>query len=198
MRRSKSVSPGCWVGIIVILTAILILKKMEWLPPWNIFNSKEIIIDDTPVLIKDIRSLGQIITATFYDEVVVDSTLKHTFPQLPLTNDHLVIIARGKVLAGIDLKLLTDKNVKVLKDTVLMQLPSTKILDVIINPGDYETFEENGNWTQEAVTELKIKARIKLKADAFDKKIIESAETKAKSVLEDFLKAVGFKVVLFS
>lgn len=197
MRRSRSISPGGWVAIILILIAILILKKMDWLPSWNIFSSKPLTIDDTPILIKDIRSLGQVITATFYDEVAVDSTIKHHFPQLPVTDDQLVIIARGRVLAGIDLKLLTDKNVKVSTDTVWMQLPQTKILDVIINPADFETFEETGKWTQKAVTAVKIKARTKITANAYSKNIIEKATSKAKAVLQDFLRAAGFKVVLF-
>ncbi|HUS02612.1 MAG TPA: DUF4230 domain-containing protein, partial [Chitinophagaceae bacterium] len=193
----KSISAGCWVKIILLLAAILIVKKMDWLPSWNIFSSKPVTIDDTPILIKDIRSLGQVITATFYDEVVVDSVIKHQFPQLPLTDDHLVIIARGKVLAGIDLKDLADSSVTVTKDTVLMQLPPTKIIDVIINPGDYETFEETGKWSQESVTDVKLKAKDKITANAFNKNIIEKANSKAKAVLEDFFHAAGFKVVLF-
>ena len=194
--KDKSISAGCWVKIIILLAAILVIKKMDWLPSWNIFSSKPVTIDDTPILIKDIRSLGQVITATFYDEVVVDSVIKHHFPQLPLTDDRLVIIARGKVLAGIDLKLLGDSSVTVTNDTVRMKLPPTKVIDVIINPGDYETFEETGKWSQEAVTAVKLKAKDKITANAFNKNIIEKAGTKAKAVLEDFFHAAGFKVVL--
>ncbi len=196
-KRDNSISAGCWVKIIGLLIVILIMKKMDWLPSWNIFSSKAVTIDNTPILIKEIRSLGQIITATFYDEVVVDSTVSHSFPQLPITDDHLVIIARGKVLAGIDLKLLTDSSISVTKDTVWMQLPQTKIIDVIINPADFETFEETGKWTPEAVTAVKIKARGKITDNAYNKNIIDKANSKAKAVLEDFLHAAGFKVVLF-
>jgi hypothetical protein len=170
---------------------------MDWLPSWNIFSSKPVTIDNTPILIKEIRSLGQVITATFYDEVVVDSTVKHSFSQLPITDDHLVIIARGKVLAGIDLKLLTDSSISVTKDTVWMHLPQTKIIDVIINPDDFETFEETGKWTPEAVTAVKIKAKTKITANAYNKNIIDKATRKAKAVLQDFLHAAGLKVVLF-
>ena len=199
MQRTRDKTPGagCWVKIILLLAAILVLKKMDWLPSWNIFSSKPVTIDDTPILIKEIRSLGQVITATFYDEVVVDSAIKHHFPQLPLTDDHLVIIARGKVLAGIDMKGLPDRSVAVSKDTVRMQLPQTKIIDAIINPGDFETFEEKGKWSQEAVTAVKLKAKDKITANALNKKIIEKANSKAKAVLEDFFHAAGFKVVLF-
>ena len=195
--KDKSISAGCWVKIILLLLAILILKKMNWLPSWDIFSSKPVTIDDTPILIKDIRSLGQVITATYYDEVVVDSLIKRQFPQFPLTDDHLVIIARGKVLAGIDLKQLADSSVTVTKDTVRIQLPQTRIIDVIINPADYETFQEKGKWSPEAVTAVKLKAKDKIAANAFNKKIIEKATTKAKAVLEDFFHAAGFKVVLF-
>ena len=170
---------------------------MDWLPSWDIFSSKAVTIDDTPILIKDIRSLGQVITATYYDEVVVDSVIKHQFPQLPITDDKLVIIAKGKVLAGIDLKGLADSSVTVKKDTVWMQLPQTKIIDVIINPGDYETFEEKGKWSQEAVTAVKLKAKDKITGNASNNDIIEKANAKAKAVLEDFFHAAGFKVVVF-
>ena len=197
MNSRKEISPGCWVKIILVLAPILILKQMNWLPSWNMFSSKPVTIDDTPILVKEIRSLGQVITATYYDEVVVDSTIKHPFPQLPITDDKLVIIARGKVLAGVDLKLLADSSINVTKDTVRMQLPQTKILDVIINPGDYETFQEKGKWSPEAVTAVKLTAKNKITANAYNKNIIDKANSKARAVLEDFLHAAGFKVVFF-
>lgn len=170
---------------------------MDWLPSWDLFSSKPVTIDDTPILVKEIRSLGQVITATYHDEVVVDSTIKHPFPQLPVTDDKLVIIARGKVLAGMDLKLLADSSITVSGDTVWMLLPQTKILDVIINPGDYETFQEKGKWSPEAVTAVKLSAKGKITANAYNKNIIDKANSKAKAVLEDFLHAAGFKIVLF-
>lgn len=176
---------------------ILIFKKMDWLPSWDIFSSKEVTIDDTPILIKDIRSLGQVITATYYDEVVVDSIIKHSFPQLPITDDKLVIIARGKVLAGMDLKLLADSSITLLKDTVWVALPPAKVIDVIINPGDYTTFEEKGKWSPEAVTAVKTRAKEKITDNAFTKNIIQKADRKGRAVLEDFLRAAGFRVVRF-
>jgi hypothetical protein len=194
MRKRKG--PNTWIIIIGIFLALLLLRKMDFLPSWgNIFSAKLVTIDETPILIKEIKSLGQVITATLYDEVVVDSTIVHRFPHLPLTNDHLVIIARGKVLAGIDLKLLADNDVRVLKDTVWMKMPATKIIDVIINPGDYETFEEKGNWSTEGVIAVKSKAKNKIIERSSNNNILEKATLKAKTVLHDFLLSSGFKVI---
>lgn len=196
---TKKFGQNKWVIIIFILIGIIILRKMDIFPSWkNIFSSKPVTIEETPILIKEIKSLGQIITATSYDEVAVDSIVVNHFPHLPITDDKLVIIAKGKVLAGIDLKLLTDSSVRVLKDTVWMQLPQTKIIDVIINPGDYETFEEKGNWSNDAVMAVKLKSHTKILSRSLDKNIINRASAKAKAVIEDFLHAAGFKVVLIS
>lgn len=198
MSNNRNINPGCWLKIILILIVILVMKTCNWLPSWgDLFSSKEVTIDDTPIIVKEIRSLGQLITATYYDEVVVDSTVKHPFPQLPITDDRIVIIARGKVLAGYDLKLLNAADVKVSKDTVRMHLPAVKILDVIINPADYETFEEKGKWKPESVTAVKMSARRKIIEDAGRKNLIESAGVKGRAVLEDFLKGAGFGVVVF-
>ncbi|MEO7264096.1 MAG: DUF4230 domain-containing protein [Ferruginibacter sp.] len=194
MKKNRTNMPGCLVRTVLVLVIILVIKKMDWLPK-NIFSSKPVTIDETPILIKEIRSLGQLITASFYDEVVVDSTIKNYIGPIPTASSQLVIIARGKVLAGIDLKTLEDRAVTVRKDSVWMQLPPAKILDVIINPGDYETFEETGNWSPESVTSLKLNAKTIITARASNKNILDKANSKAKSVIEDFLHAAGFKII---
>ncbi len=208
-ERQKWTKP---VIIIAIgLAAIWLLRKENIFPSFrDLFATKPVIIDETPILIKEIKSIGQVITATLYDEVVVDSaettpaseiirsinTLT-PFPILPPSDKQLVLVARGKVLAGTDLNALTDSSVRIAKDTVWLSLPASKIIDVIMNPGDVETFEERGVWSTRAVTAVKAKAREKMIQHAHDRNILDKAGTKTKTVMEDFLHAAGFKVVVF-
>jgi hypothetical protein len=197
---------------LIIVVLIAILRKAGIVPSLaDIFKAKPVAIDETPVLIKEIRSIGQIITATAYDEVVIDSVVVTNasriinsinavspFPVLPSSQKQIVIIAKGKILAGTDLNLLTNESLKVSKDTVWLQLPRTKIIDAIMNPSDFETFEEKGTWTNEEVTAVKLRARQKMIDRALDQNIIEKASTKSKSVMEGFLRAAGFKTVIVS
>jgi hypothetical protein len=196
----------------IVVAGIWLLQRINVLPTLReIFLPKPVLIDETPVLIKEIRSIGQLITATLYDEVVVDSieitkgsrfvrTFNAIVPFriLPSADKQIVLIARGKVLAGTDLNLLTDSSLKISGDTVWLQLPGTKILDAIINPSGYEIFVENGNWSPQAVTAVKLKAREKMIDHAFEQNIIDKASIKTKAVMEDFLHAAGFKVILLS
>src|SRR4051812_46040809 len=76
----------------------------------QLFKSEPVVIDATPILIRQIKSLGQLITYTSYDEVVADSVmvtrgslLVNSFnrfapiPLLPLADKQLVLIAKGKI-----------------------------------------------------------------------------------------------------
>jgi hypothetical protein len=196
----------------VCIAGIWLLRRLDILPPWKeVFTAKPVVIDETPILIKEIRSIGQLVSATLYDEVVVDSTETTKasrvinslnrigpFHILPPADKRIVLIAKGKVLAGTDFNLLTDSSLRISKDTVWLGLPRTRIIDVIMNPSDFETFEEKGKWSAEAVTAVKIKAREKVIDRALNQNIIERAGNKTKAVMEDFLHAAGFKVVLFT
>lgn len=206
MRKARSIS----ITIIIIVAACWLLVRSGVLPSWrNVFGTKPVLIDETPILIKEIKSLGQLITYTSYDEVVADSAIVtpgsafvNSFnrlspvPLLPSADKQLVLIGRGRVLAGTDLSLLTDSSVIIKNDTITLLLPKPKIFDIIVNPSGFETFVEKGVWTASEVTQVKLEIGRKLEARALQQNILTKADTKAKSILQDFLGNMGYKTVL--
>jgi hypothetical protein len=76
-----------------------------------------------------------------------------------------------------------------------MKLPKPKILDVISNPSDFETYEENGKWSHEEVTAIKNEARAAIEQNAIESGILERAEESGKQKLSSFLQALGFQKV---
>ena len=110
-------------------------------------------------------------------------------------DDEIVLIGKGKILAGIDLAALKEKDIYVNDDSVSITLPKTEILQVITNPSDFETFDEKGNWTDSEVTAVKIKLRNKMIADAMQQNILPKATAVANVMMENFLRSVGFKKV---
>ncbi len=206
MRKLRTVI----ITVIVIIAAYWLLQESDMLPSWkDLFGAKPVVIDETPILIKDIKSIGQLVTYTSFDEVVADSAIVtrgsafvNAFnrlapvPLLPSADKQLVLIGRGRVLAGTDLSLLADTSVTIKNDTVTIFLPKSKIFDAIVNPSDFETFVEKGEWTSEEVTLVKLKARRKLEARALQQNILAKADGKARSILQDFLENLGYKKVL--
>lgn len=197
------------ITILIILTTYWLLQRSRVVPSLkDLFGAKPVVIDKTPVLIKDIKLIGQLVTYSFFDEVVADSAIftrgsafVNAFnrlapvPLLPSADKELVLIGRGKVLAGTDLSLLTDTSILIKNDTITIYLPKPQIFTAILNPRDFETFVEKGNWTSEEVTQVKLKARRKMEERALQQNILEKADQKAKVILKDFLENMGYKKV---
>lgn len=200
-----------FIIVIIIITATYwLLQKVKILPSVkDIFAPKAVVIDETPVLVKDIKSIGQLITYSFFDEVVADSAILsrgasfvNAFNMLapvallPSAEKQLVLIGRGKVLAGIDLSMLTDTSIMVKNDTITLFLPKPAILAAILNPANFEIFIEKGNWSNEEVTQVKLKARRKMEERALQQNILEKAGKKAAAVMRDLMYNMGYKKVI--
>jgi hypothetical protein len=190
----------------VALMIIFLFQKINWLPSFkNIFKSQPVLIEETPIIITEINSLAQLITITFTDEIVMDTAkIGNGMPSLLPTNigtmlvpgmDRLVIIGRGKVLVGTNLKDIQEKDIQVTGDSIHVLLPHAKILQTIMNPSDFETFDEKGNWSEDAVTALKIKIRNEMNRHAIQQNVLQRADERCKKIIETFLRNAGFKKV---
>lgn len=193
--------------IVGVLSLIFILQKIKWLPSFqNIFKSQPIVIDQTPIVLKEIKTLATLITITYTDEIVMDTAkIGNRLPSLLPTNigtllvpsiDKLVIIGRGKVLAGTDLKSIQPTDIYASVDSVHLFLSHAKILQTIINPSGFEIFEEKGNWGDAGVTAMKIKIKNEINKRAIRQNILNQADERSKSILETFLKNMGFNKVV--
>ena len=197
--------------MLVFIVMIWLLNKLSKIPSMrSLFTAEKVVIDQTPILIKNIKSIAQLVTVTAYDEVVVDSLVYNRtaafidmfrtvspMVMLPSLQKELVIIGKGKVLAGTNLQKLNNQSIVVSNDTAWINLPQAEILEAIINPSDFETFEERGQWSNQDVIAVKVKARNKMVARAIERGILDKANKKANAVIENFLHAAGFKVVYF-
>jgi hypothetical protein len=200
-----------WLLVLAGIICILyLLKQANMLPSFkHLFTEKPVLIDETPILIKDIKQLSELVTIASFDEMVIDS-VKYSEPgtlqkllqySMPLpapgyTTSQLVLIAKGKVMAGTNLKNLQPGNVIVADDSVALMLPPAEILDVIMNPSDITTFSETGHWTPDEITQVKTRAKNKLEQRALQQQILTKANQRAVVVMENFLRSVGFQKVL--
>ena len=165
-------------------------------------------IDDTPVIVTKIRSLGELTTACYYDEMVLSRTKQNAFSSSPLgslardglgkdVDDHLVIIAKGTVRAGLDLMEMTDGDIRFVGDTAYIRLPAPQYLDVIVNPSDFEVFAETGKWSHEEVTRLQDTARQRLLMGADHYGLKSKAYAGAMDAVTELLAASGYTYIRF-
>ncbi len=192
----------------VLLLAIIVLCIVWTLVTRPKKEKRTLKIDETPVIVDRIKTLGELNTACYYDELVLQGSKQNYFSTTPLgalardgfgkdVDDHLVIIARGTVRAGVDLLEMSGEDIRFVGDTVFVRLPEAKYLDIIVNPSDFEVFAESGNWTHEQVTALQgtAKERLLQGADYYGLKM--KAYEGAMDAVTTLLEASGYSFIRF-
>ena len=181
------------VGIIIVaIFAIIFLSKKSCINIGNPFNAKAITIDKTSNIVEEINQLAELTTATYYQDVVIRKTKQISL----FGKDEIVLIIKGKVRAGFDLSILTEQDIFVDSFSIKIRLPQVKIIDIITNPSDFETFIETGKWSFNEVNDFKKEAREKLEENAIDGGILELAEKSGMEKLTSLLQAFGFKEII--
>lgn len=180
----------------VAAAAWYLMARADWVPGLkDLFAPRAVRIDETPVLVSEIRQLAEWTTVVSYDEVVEDTIRTETAPG-PLSsltgNDRLVLIAKGSVRAGTDLSAMGEDAIRRIGDSVSVSLPPSRIIDVIVNPSGVETFIETGTWTGEAFERLKIKARERMRDRAMQQGILGMADRRSVMLMENLLRQAGF------
>jgi Protein of unknown function (DUF4230) len=201
-RKSFHIPRFFWyaAGIAILY---VVLNRLNILPSLkNLFSSKPVTIDSTPVLVKEMKSIAQLMTMSSYDEVVVDSS-KSLAAQIPgfsgsgglSKNVQIVIIAKGQIVAGIDLEQLDENKIYLNNDSVSITLPKARVLDAIANPSQYEIFIEEKGWEPDEMRRIKVKARDMMIERALRQGILVKANAKGKIIIENFLRSAGFKKI---
>ena len=191
-----------------ILLAVLLLVGALLLHRGIRQEKRSLSIDDTPVIITKIRSLGELTTACYYDEMVLSRTKQNAFSSSALgslareglgkdVDDHLVIIAKGTVRAGVDLMDMTEEDIRFVGDTAYIRLPAPQYLDVIVNPSGFEVFAESGKWSHDEVTGLQDTARQRLLMGADHYGLKSKAYAGAMDAVTELLAASGYTYIRF-
>ena len=196
------ITPAAVLLVLIVLVGAIVLNR-------GIHREKRpLTIDDTPVIITKIRSLGELTTACYYDEMVLSQTKQNAFSSSALgslareglgkdVDDHLVLIAKGTVRAGLDLMDMTEDDIRFVGDTAYIRLPMPQYLDVIVNPSDFEVFAETGKWTHEEVTGLQETARTRLLMGADHYGLKSRAYAGAMDAVTELLVASGYTYIRF-
>lgn len=161
-------------------------------------------IEQTETLVDQVRSIGELSSAGYYEELILTdrddshlAELKRATGIHRLTgSDDFVIICKGRVRAGFDFTKMERADFSVSGDTLRIALPPVEILDVVINPTDYELFA--GHRTHEETVGIILQAKQRLRADAIRAGILDQAERSAEASLRRLFGAMGYREIVLT
>lgn len=190
------------IALVVLGGVIAALAYLHFRPKEEILE-----IDKTANVVTEIRKIAELTTACYYEDVilkekkssetiggkVINSVSKK---EKPIVEDHIVIVASGNVRAGFNLSKLTEKDVVVEDSVLTVTLPKAEVLEIIVNPSDYDVYIEDGKWSHEQVTKVEDQAMTQIRKDAIDDGLLQHAEELGVSKLTELFKTFGFSSVV--
>ena len=199
MREEVNIPAGYVLAaavVLALLTFLLLNVKKQ--------REERLQIERTELLVDQVRRIGELSSAGFYEELVLTDRDESVLAELKratglnrLTgNDDFVIICKGRVRAGFDLTKVQETDFSTSGDTLRLTLPPVEILDVVINPTDYELFA--GHRSHEETIGIVLLAKQRLRSDAVRSGILDQAERSAAGTLRRFFSAMGYREVVVS
>lgn len=164
-------------------------------------------IENSPIKVEMVKNIAQLASISYKDEVVVDTAelygneqemllgnlskladlenLKHGIKATNIKR-RLTLIVKGEVLIGFDLK---NKEFRIEEHDSIIQIfmPEPKIIDVLSTASSTRVFQENGVWNDYEITNLKNKARNKMRLNAEALNLRDKAKENAKRFLSQLI-----------
>jgi hypothetical protein len=157
---------------------------------------------DSAAVAKEIQQLNELATVKYSIEKVVGMKEQKS----PVGTESILLLVRGKVLAGIDLAGLTPGDVIVFHgDTLRIRLTPPHIQETFLDEKYTKVWDRSITWWTPWVTpdaDLEHKARMQaledIKAAALDMGILAEARRNAEMDIREILRAFGMDKIVFA
>lgn len=194
-------------GALALLAAVLVgallfnraLGQLAEAVP-SIPDVREIIITPTPeiitgaAVIQRVQQLSRLETASYTIQTVIEVNQSQGNPLFDyFAGDALLLIAQGKVVAGVDLSELSQDAVTVSPDgrALTLRLPPAEVFDVIPDNAGTRVYSRNRGWfapqNQDLETLARQQADRQILASACEDGILAEATDQAETALRQFL-----------
>lgn len=150
-------------------------------------------------VIKEIRNLQRIETASFTIEKIIDGGTSGNVFQQFLFGDRILLIAHGQVIAGFDLSQISEKDIVIKDKNIRITLPKPQVLVTTLDNTQTRVYDRTKGILNPGDKNLESKAREaaqnSIKEAACKGDILKQASDNARKQLTAFLSALGFTQV---
>ncbi len=155
---------------------------------------------DRAAVIKEMRELQRLETATFTIEKIIDAgTNQGGKVQELLFGDKLLLIAQGEVIAGFDLSQIQEEDIKVEGQNLTFTLPKPQILVTKLNNEQTKVYDRSTGIFSKGDKDLESKAREQaeesIRQAACQSNILQQASDNARKQLSTLFRGLGFAQV---
>lgn len=153
-----------------------------------------------PPVLSQVKALSKLETVDYQLDKVVSGKSSGPLPDI-FTSDKILLVAHGEVVGGVDLSHITQSDIEVITDTVVMTMPKAEVLySKLDNDKTFVYDRETGIFTKpdpNLETQLRQVAEQQILQGALEDGILDQARTNAEQVLRSLITGLGYKEVEF-
>ena len=167
----------------------------------QITNPTPTIIPDPVTIIRQVRGLSRLETASYSVEKVITAESGQG-PIAFLFGDRLILVAHGQVIAGVDLGKMGEGDIIVAEnETVVVTLPPAEVLVVNLNNQESYVYDRDTGvigMNPALETEARRAAEQEILNVALEDGILGMAQQNAEIYVRNLIMALGFREVIFA
>jgi len=167
----------------------------------EITNSTPTIIPDPVTIIRQVRGLSRLETASYAVEKVITAESGQGAFAL-LFGDRLILVAHGQVIAGVDLGKMGEGDIIIADEgMVVVTLPPAEVLVATLdNQKSYVVDRDTGlvGMNPALETEARQAAEEEILNAALEGGVLEMAQRNAEAYVRQLILALGFREVIFA
>lgn len=184
---------GGIVALLIIFVCVgLILNRQLFEKPNNINLSGANVI-------LEIQELGNLETASYTIEKIVEAGEQRNAFQNLLFGDRILLIAHGNVVAGVKLSQVTQENVQVEGENLVITLPPPEILSSYLDNSKTRVYDRTRGYLTVGDKDLESEARLSAETSilqaACEAGILEEARENAIEQITKLFELSGFTTV---
>lgn len=155
---------------------------------------------DRAAVIKEMRELQRLETASFTIEKIIDAGTNQTNKLKEiLFGDKLLLVAQGEVIAGFDLSQLGDNDIEIQEGKLTINLPKPQILFTRLNNNQTRVYDRKTGLFSKGEKDLESEAREQaensIRAAACEANILTQASDNARKQLTALFNTLGYREV---
>jgi hypothetical protein len=158
------------------------------------------ILPDMAAVVRDVRSLARLETIQFtIEKVITAESNQDLFGGL--FGDKLIFIARGPVIAGIDMNKFSPKDMQVKDNVLYVHLPAPEVFLATLDNDKSRVYDRSTGLLTKGDVNLETTARQaaqdEIEKAALDDGILDLARQNAESYMYRLLRGMGYQEVIF-
>jgi hypothetical protein len=190
-----------WAVLALFLVGLYFGTK---LPRWFGKNGGATRTYDTPVLVRQVQTLSELVTVKYVVEKVEvwQDPPSGLIAQFVAGDNKILLLARGVVKAGVDLRQLKPADLRVDGKTIWINLPTARVTDAYLDDKETKVIERSTGFLRSFDKDLEQNVRRTavddMRQSASRGGILRDANERARTQLASFFRLMGFERVEFN